>query len=200
VNGVSSIGSEVISIESNADALLSHGWWMWTTWCLCGWLMIATKRYMKKGWLISQACHSLIGTYITIITLVMTFKQLKKVNFEMAAVTVHNFLGLFTFALALFVYGTGALGGFLGRFNIGTKRWAHHADPHVRIWAAHTYLARVNVFGGFIACSAGIEAYQHLYGDAKDTLLGKPNTAFFLLWTIFAEVAYRIWMYRSKNE
>ena len=114
-------------------------------------------------------------------------------------VTPHNFTGLFTFSLALLVYATGFMGGFLGKFSIGTKRWAHHADPHVRIWAAHAILARVNVIGGYLACSFGIYMYQLNYGN-EDTQLSVGNMILFTLWTIFVEVVYRVWIWRSKNE
>lgn len=137
VDGQSLITSDVVEVEDPADRYREHGWWMWTTWCLCGWLMIATKRYMKKGWLISQLCHSLIGTYITVVTIVMVYKILEKRNFILDEVEPHVVVALSTFGLALITYFTGFLGGFLGKFHIGYKPWGHHAEIHTRIWKAH---------------------------------------------------------------
>jgi len=53
VNGKSTVSSETIVVDDPSDGIKSHGWWLWTAWCLLGWLMIATKRYMKKGWMLS---------------------------------------------------------------------------------------------------------------------------------------------------
>lgn len=58
VKGTSTITSSAVSLESlnivdPKAPYAEHGWWMWSCWCMCGWLMIATKRYMVKAWLIS---------------------------------------------------------------------------------------------------------------------------------------------------
>ena len=74
IDGSSSVSGLVVDVVDPAASLRDHGWWMWVTWCLCGWLMIATKRYMKKGWLLSQLCHSVTGTYITVVTIWMVNK------------------------------------------------------------------------------------------------------------------------------
>lgn len=71
----------------------------------------------------------------------------------------HTVLALFTLSVGLISYFTGVLGGFLGRFHIGYKPWAHHAEIHTRIWAAHAWIARINVIGGYLACSIGIIGY-----------------------------------------
>ena len=78
VNGSSQIAAVTVGVDDRIEYLQTHGWFMWTAWGILAWLMIATKRYMKKGWLISQMLHSLIGTYITVVTLVFSFKQLAK--------------------------------------------------------------------------------------------------------------------------
>lgn len=64
-----------------------------------------------------------------------------------------------TLAIAVVVYASGVLGGFLGRFHIGYKEWAHHAEIHTKVWKAHAWIGRINVIGAYIACSLGIMSY-----------------------------------------
>jgi len=79
----------VVGVADESARYRDHGWLMWATWCLCAWLMIATKRYMKKGWFISQLCHSAIGMYITVATIYTVITMLQKIGFDLQNLGVH---------------------------------------------------------------------------------------------------------------
>lgn len=127
--------------------------------------MIATKRYMKKGWLISQMAHSLIGTYITIVTIIFIVKVLNFKNMTIQNVTIHTVFGFLVLALSIIVWLTGALGAIMGRFKIGFKAWNIHKEPHVRILKLHSLISRVNIMWGYVATTTGLVVYQWNFAD-----------------------------------
>jgi hypothetical protein len=60
----------------------THGWWMWTCYCLLGWVMIASKRYSMKYWLYGQLVHSACAAFITISTIVWAFKMFANMGWQ----------------------------------------------------------------------------------------------------------------------
>lgn len=103
-----------------------HGAWMFACWCVLGWLMLVTKRYMKRQWLISQILHSLIGTFILIVTYIYSLKMLQPDEYVVREVNPHYFFGLFVWAIVSVVWVSGVAGAVLGTSRIDLKQWAFH--------------------------------------------------------------------------
>lgn len=53
-----------------------HGWWLWVAWGILSYAMLFTKRYMRSNWFAGQTLHSLVGYFITAVTIVWAFKAL----------------------------------------------------------------------------------------------------------------------------
>jgi len=104
-----------------------------------------------------------MGTYITIVTIIFSFKQLNRMNFEINEMTPHVFFSLAVLALVIPSYLSGVASGIIGNFSIGYKPWNHHNELFVKFFKAHAMIARVNVIGGYIACTTGLIVYQNIY-------------------------------------
>ncbi len=53
VTGESQIIAPIVAVDLPSNLAFQHGAWMFAIWCVLGWLMLVTKRYMKRQWLIS---------------------------------------------------------------------------------------------------------------------------------------------------
>ena len=51
-----------------------HGWWMWAAWYPLGMLLLITKRYAKKFWLVMHYLHGFMGHFVEIVTIVFVWK------------------------------------------------------------------------------------------------------------------------------
>lgn len=165
VKGTSTVTSSAVSLESLNIAdpkapYAEHGWWMWSCWCMCGWLMIATKRYMVKTWHIAQIAHTLIGSFISFCTLFFIIKILVKMGGTIESFKIHTFFGFAVLIICMVVWLTGALGAIMGRFHIGYREWKNHKEPHVKILKLHSFIARISIMWGWVACTTGIATYQ----------------------------------------
>ncbi len=103
--------------------------------------------------------HSVVGTYIVIVTIVIALKQLRKKNFVISEVTPHTFFALVVLGLVVIVYITGVMGVVAGKCKICRFRWNYHKEIHVRILKFHAILARFNVVFGYLATTTGILVY-----------------------------------------
>jgi hypothetical protein len=48
VTGKSAVVADVFEVAQPNQLAFDHGAWMFASWCVLGWLMLATKRYMKR--------------------------------------------------------------------------------------------------------------------------------------------------------
>ncbi len=62
-------------------------------------------------------------------------------------------------SLVIAVWLSAVLGGAISRFGLCYKRWAHHKEGYVVLFKIHTWLARIIVVFGYIACTTGLVAY-----------------------------------------
>ncbi len=73
---------------------------------------------------------------------------------------IHTFFGFAVLIICMFVWITGALGAGMGRFQIGYREWKNHKEPHVKLLKLHTFIARISIGWGWVACTTGIITYQ----------------------------------------
>ena len=46
-----------------------HGWWMFFAWMPLGYLLLATKRYLKGNWKLRNFVHAVVGIITLFITI-----------------------------------------------------------------------------------------------------------------------------------
>lgn len=172
---------------------------MWTAWCVCGWLMVATKRYCKRGWLIAQLLHSLTGTFITVVTINFIVKILKAKKWQLHG--LHGISGIVLLAFCVIIYISGVTAALIGKFRLDENKWGFHKEIHNRIFRFHTLLARFNILLGYCVSTLGLIIYQQMfYADDPDFSLAiaSPIAFFFLIITV--EVVFRIWRRKHTRE
>jgi len=92
---------------------------MWSAWYLVGLLLLVTKRYAKKTWVLSHYLHAILGYFSLIVTLVWGFMVLDW-RFD----TPHFVLGTITLFLTIFVSLLGSFTAGIMRFYNRDKDWA----------------------------------------------------------------------------
>ena len=94
-------------MEVTSAALEAHGWWMWAAWLPVGFLLLATKRYLKgKLWEVTHCIHAALGHFVTIVTLVQGYKQLTMYDWQIGD-GLHNWMGVLFCVLFLAADATG---------------------------------------------------------------------------------------------
>lgn len=133
--------------------------------------------------------HSLVGTFITIATIVESVKAFIAVpgwNFG-----PHTGFGIALLAVALAVWFSGVVGALLGKFKVFYKPWQHHKEVHTKILKFHSLAGKVNLALAYVTTSSGLILYQkRFYADDPDISLALPNMVFFTVFTILIEVIY----------
>ena len=84
---------------------------MWSSWFIVGILLLVTKRYAKKYWVVSHYLHAILGYYVLIVTIIFALK-----------VTDWDFTGSFHNAMGTVFVVIAILGAFSGTFTAGTMR------------------------------------------------------------------------------
>lgn len=102
---------------------------MWITYCLMGWLLIATKRYMNKQWLLGQVLHSFCAYFMTATSVVWTVQNKDS---QFSSETYKNFTIVLT-AITCFVTWQGMAGAGLGRFKTPAP-WLHHKEKQNKLY------------------------------------------------------------------
>ncbi len=101
--------------------------WLWVCWCLLGWCMIATKRYLNQNWLLGQMLHSLCGYFIALTSGVWAIKTLKSLNWTILKVYPYTVLSLLMLSAIFIATLSGMTGAIFGRF-FHSKPWLHHKE------------------------------------------------------------------------
>jgi hypothetical protein len=81
---------------------------------------------MKRQWLISQVLHSLIGTFILIVTYIYSLKMLQPDDYVVVEVNPHYFFGLFVWAIVSVVWLSGVAAAIIGTSRIDFTKWTYH--------------------------------------------------------------------------
>lgn len=129
---------------------------MWSSWCLLGWLLLATKRYMSRVWFWSHLLHSFIGTYVTFATLLYVWKMLQK---NKGSNNLHKYLGLLVTLLVVLTWLAAILSVISAKFSICFMRWKYHKELSVRLLNLHKSLAKINLLTAYITITTGLVAY-----------------------------------------
>ena len=61
----------------HANLFYIHGWAMWTSWAVLGYIMIVSNRYLKRFWKVHLWIHGIVGFLIFACTLTMGLLVIK---------------------------------------------------------------------------------------------------------------------------
>ena len=101
--------------------------------------------------------HSLLGTFITIATVVESIRAFKaKPGWNPGP---HTILGMILLGVALVVYFSGIIGALLGKFKVFYKPWQHHKEIHTKILKFHTIAGKVNLGLAYVTTTSGLISY-----------------------------------------
>jgi len=87
--------------------------------------MLFTKRYMKFSWFFGQLLHTLIGYFITFVTIIWSFKALAYGQWDASNPNPHVVLGLIMLSTIFIVAISGISSAMIGRFYHGTEPWSN---------------------------------------------------------------------------
>ena len=170
------------------DTIETHGWVMWTAWFVCGFLLLATKRYAKKTWFISHLAHAVIGVFVIVGTIV----QALKVSHWKPTESLHNGMGTLVAFMSVLVAISGSLTATLQQFHKSDAKWTKQEKAQL-VGKIHRYTGYIMLFVGNATIMTGIGYYfeDKLRGDERK-VLGFFSFVVFVILVAIIEGAYRI--------
>jgi hypothetical protein len=102
--------------------------------------------------------HSLVGTFITISTIVWVAKSINFIG-GVSTQGPHGIFGVIMLVMSLVIYSTGFSGALLGRFMVFYKPWQHHKEVHTKLLKFHSILGRINLIWGYFVTTSGLIVY-----------------------------------------
>lgn len=99
-----------VIFDIGAGILIAHGWGMWASWGLFGFIQIACSRYFRVWWKASMLIHRLLGFMITLATIVFSVIVFYRAQWNFSS-NLHSFIGIGILIIVLFL----AIGGIVTR-------------------------------------------------------------------------------------
>ena len=133
----------------------NHGIWMFLAWMPLGYLLLATKRYLKSNWKVWHVVHIVIG----LVTMVLTIWQTLEISLRFGwglTDDPHSILGTICIGLTLISVFTGTIAAAYMRYYNGDKEWSGKERATIigklHRWTSYFVLfyANVIILGGTI--------------------------------------------------
>lgn len=90
-------------VETERQKFHEHGVWMWITWTIFAYIMIASRRYLKTHYHLSSGIHIITGTLVLILTLIYAFKAIADLEWKVEEMKAHTFFGFFMLASVVII-------------------------------------------------------------------------------------------------
>lgn len=179
-----------------SDVIEQHAWAMWATWFVVGILLLATKRYAKKNWLLMHYLHGFLGYLTLIVTIVFALRVVQYRPFD----SLHNGVGTVAVFFAIVGSLSGSLTAATMRWYNGDKEWSEK-ERVTRIAQIHRYAGYLALFIGNTAILTGTGKYfnDRLNGDDRK-VLGILSMLVFVVLVVIFEAVYRIRNTYSTNQ
>jgi hypothetical protein len=103
--------------------------------------------------------HTLIGYFITFVTIVWGFKALAYGQWDASDPNPHVVLGLIVLSTIFIVSITGIVSALIGRFYHGTKPWSSSKEPQNRVGKFHKIAGYFIILCGIAANASGIVVF-----------------------------------------
>lgn len=95
-----------------------HGWIMWASWGVFGFIQLLSNRYLKPLWQVNMWIHRISGFLILVGTFVLGFLAIKNLDWEIVSMA-HTIVG---FSILICV-GLVIIGGIVARYSLENFRW-----------------------------------------------------------------------------
>ena len=167
-----------------------HGFMLFIAWMPLGYVLLASKRYLKGNWKVWHFVHIFIG----IVTLVLTIWQTLEISLKFGwglTDDVHSILGSICIVATIFATFTGFLAAAYMRFYNGDEEWSKKETAtiigKIHRWSSYfvLFFANVIILGGTITyCLAYLK-------ESKYIPLGILSFLFFLNLVLVSEYLHR---------
>ena len=132
-----------------------HGFWMFVAWMPLGFVLIATKRYLKGNWKLWHVLHLLAGLIVLFITVWQSLEVSWAFGFGWTD-DVHSILGLIVIVATLISVLSGTIVAAVMRCYNGDKEWSPKERAaflgKIHKWSSYfvLFLGNVVILGGTI--------------------------------------------------
>ena len=168
-----------------------HGLWMFFAWMPLGYLLLATKRYLKGNWKLWHLLHILGGFFVLAITIWQAIEISRCFGWGWTD-DVHSILGTMTIAATIISVLSGTLAAaFMGCYD-GDQAWSSKKETgpilgRIHAWSSYfvLFFANVIVLGGTITyCLSYLK-------DQKLIPFGVISFMFFVNLVLVSEILHR---------
>ena len=143
---------------------------MFIAWMPLGYLLLATKRYLKGNWKLWHFLHIVIGMIVLVITIWQTLEISLRFGWWGLSDDPHSILGSICIVMTIISVLSGSLAAACMRFYNGDAEWAGNKERATVIGKIHRYLsyflllfANVVILGGTITyCLTYLEDSQFI--------------------------------------
>ena len=155
-----------------------------------GFLLLASKRYVKKHWSLMHFAHAVMGFVVLAVTLTWAFKILDyfewKVNTD-----IHSLAGMTTLIMTSIVALSGSTTAGLMQFYNSEKPWTAK-EKVTRIGKCHRYGGYLMLFIGNATAMSGIgHYYKDIVMDESKVPLSYISMLTFSLLVFLFECCHR---------
>ena len=151
--------ADIVVVDPTQIFYWRHGWWLWVSWGILSYFMVASKRYMRFSWKVGHAIHVLFGYFITLVTLVWAFKALAYGGWNASQPSFHEVMGITLLSAILIVAFPGILVVMIGKFYKGTPAWSKTTEPQNKVAWFHKIAGYVIVLSGIATTTSGLYTY-----------------------------------------
>lgn len=114
---------------------------------------------MRFSWKIGQAIHSIFGYFITIVTLVWSFKALAFAAWDASDPNFHVVVGLIMLSAIFIVAFSGINTVMIAKFYRGTPAWSKNPELQTRVGKFHKLTGYVIILLGIATTTSGLLAF-----------------------------------------
>ena len=167
-----------------------HGVWMFAAWVPLGYVLLATKRYLKGNWKLWNFIHIFVG----VVTLAITIWQTLEISLRYGwgwTDDVHSILGTIAIAATIIATLTGGLAAAYMKFYDGDKEWAP-TERATTIGKIHKWVSYFILFFANVIVLGGTITYCLTYvQESKYIPLGIISFLFFINIVLVSEYLHR---------
>ena len=168
----------------------AHGIWCFFVWMPLGFLLLATKRYLKGNWKVWHVVHIVVG----LITLVITIWQTLEISLKFGLGLVsspHSILGTIVILVTIISVFTGTLAAAYMKYYNGDEEWAKNERALI-IGKIHRYSSYFVLFLANVVILGGTITYCMTYlKESKFIPLGIVSFLVFLNLVLVSEYLHR---------
>ena len=132
---------------------------MFIAWMPLGYLLLATKRYLKGNWKLWHFLHIIIGMIVLVITIWQTLEISLRFGWWGLSDDPHSILGSITIVMTIVSVLTGSLAAACMRFYNGDEEWASNKERATVIGKIHRYLSYFLLFFANVVILGGTITY-----------------------------------------